>query len=111
MSVSRRPKRIKSARARAPVCAAFAMLAVGFTGTFAPSRAGMPTLGWTDNVEPGGAEASGAPRANIPTLNQRDSAQPGEIWEARQAETPTLTQKNSAQALYADPPGVAKNQS
>jgi hypothetical protein len=104
MSLSRRPERIKSARARAPVYAAFAMLAVGFTGTFAPARAGMPTLGQADNVEPEGAGASGRPRQEIPMLNQRESAPPG----APQAGMPHY-QKDSAQPPDAGPPSATKD--
>jgi hypothetical protein len=110
MSLSRRPERIKSARARALVYAAFAMLALGFTGTFAPSRAGMPTLGRADNVEPGGAEASGALRAEIPTLNQSDSAPPGEAGTSGAPQAGMrLYQKDSAQPPDAGPPSATKD--
>ena len=72
----RHPEKIMSARAKALVCAAFAMLALGFTGTFAPSRGGLPTPHQGDSVQPGEAGTSGAPREAMPTVNQRDSAKP-----------------------------------
>jgi hypothetical protein len=73
------------AQARALVYAAFAMTALGFTGTLAPSSAGRPTLGQVANVEPGGAWASEPPRAEIPTLDQEDSARPPEAGPPRAA--------------------------
>jgi hypothetical protein len=69
-------RKIMSARARALVYAAFAMLALGFTGTFAPSRGGLPTPHQGDSVQPGEAGTSGAPREAVPTVNQSDSAKP-----------------------------------
>jgi hypothetical protein len=107
-----RPEKVTSGRARASVCATFALLALGFTGTFAPSRAGMPTLGRAGYVEPGDAGALETPRAEIPTLNQRDSAPPGEagISGAPQAGMP-LYQKNSAQPPDAGTPSAARGYS
>ena len=94
----RRPGRALRARSRVPVYATFALLAVGFSGIFEPSRAGLPMLNQPDNVQPGDAGASGAPRAEIPMLNQRESPQPGEagISGVPQAGTLTINQKDSA---------------
>jgi hypothetical protein len=82
----------------------------GFTGTFAPSRAGMPTLGQAAYVEPGGAGASGGPRAEVPTFNQRESAPTGKagISGAPQAGMP-LYQKDRVQPLDAGPPSATKD--
>jgi hypothetical protein len=91
-----------SARARAPVHATLALLALGFCGISVPSRAGMPTIGLVDNVQPGGAGASEAPRAEIPTLNQEDRALPGEAGGPR-AGMPMLNPADSAQAPDAAP--------
>jgi hypothetical protein len=73
----------------------------------------MPMLGRVDNVEPGGAGASGVPRAEIPTFNQGDNAQPGEagISGTPQAGMPTLNQKDGAQPPDAGPPSAAKDHS
>jgi hypothetical protein len=111
MPSSRHPERIKPARARAPVYAAFAFLAVGLTGAFAPSRAGMPTLARADDVEPSGARVLGAPRAEIANLNQGGSAQPGEagISGARQAGMPTPNQKDSVKPRDAGIPSASRD--
>jgi hypothetical protein len=102
-----------SARARAPAYAAFALLALGFSGIFMPSRAGMPTIGRTDNVQPGGAGASEAPRTEILTLNQEESPQPGEagISGAPRAAMLMPDQADSAQPPYAGPPSAARDHS
>jgi hypothetical protein len=104
------PEKVMSARTRTPVYATFALLALGFTGTFAPSRAGMPTLGRADYVVPGGAGASVGPRAEIPTLNQRESTQPGDVGASGtpRAEMPTINQRESAQPPDAGTPSAAR---
>ena len=76
MPFSRRPERIMSARVRAPGLAAFALLALGFSGIFMPSRAGLPTLKQSESAQPGDAGASEAPRAGTAMFNQTDSAKP-----------------------------------
>ena len=84
-ALCRRLEEIMSARARAPVYAAFPILALGLTGTFAPSRAGIPTLNQGDSIQPGEAGIS-APPVETPMLNQADSAQ------IPDAATPSATQ-------------------
>jgi hypothetical protein len=108
-----RPEKVMSGRARAPVYATIALLALVCSGIFMPSRAGMPTIGRADNVQPGGAGASQAPRGEIPTLNQEDRAQPGEagISGSPRAAMPMLNQADSAQPPDAGPPSAARDYS
>src|ERR1700730_2895425 len=106
-----RSEKAMSARTRAPIYATVALLALGFLGISAPSRAGMPAIG--RNVQPSAAAALEAPRVEIPMLNQRESAQPSDvaISGAPRAAMPKLGQEDRAQPPDAGTPSAARDYS
>lgn len=104
-----RPEKIMSVRARAPVYATVALLALGFSGILMPSRAGMPKAGLV--VQPGVAEALETPRAEISAFPQGDSAQPGGagISGAPRAGMPVFDPADRAQPPDAGLPSAARD--